>query len=161
MSYDIQIPDPGGHSPQTLSRRDFMRRLGAGLVSAMLMGMGAQPVLAAGGTSGLANWNASTFTGQLGKPFIVNQGSTGHVTLSLHQVKPGVSKIYHNPKKIINAPADESFILVFRGPANSALTSKTYPFQHSLLGAFSLFVVPGKADSSGRTYTAVVNHVRP
>ncbi len=144
----------------SISRRAFIRRLGAGLASAALVGVDAQQALAQGGNTGLAGWNASTFGGQLGKTFTINLGAAGKVALNLSQVKEGVTKIHHGPKKAMtNAPAGSSFVLVFRGPAKPVLPQKTYPIQHGQLGAFSLFVVPGTADATGHTYIAVVNHV--
>ncbi len=59
------------------------------------------------------------------------------------------------------AQAGSCFVLAFRGPAKPALVQKTYPFQHAQLGAFSLFIVPGSADATGRNYLAVINHVHP
>jgi hypothetical protein len=154
---NLQPPDRNSRSP--ISRRDFIRLLGMGVASAGLAGVDARQVLAQGGTTSLADWNASTFAAQLGKTFTVSLGSAGHVALNLSQVKDGISKIYYGPQKVTNAPAGSSFVLVFRGPAQPALNPKTYAFQQSQLGAFSLFVMPGSADATGRNYIAVVNHV--
>ncbi len=158
MSTLFQIQEPNDDSSRALSRRDFIRRLGALVASAALAGVGVQPAFAQGGAGGLANWNEATFAAQLGKPFTVNLGKS-NVTLNLNQVMNGNSKVYHSPKKMTTAPAGQSFLLVFRGPASAALANKTYAFHHAQLGAFSLFVTPTKVDATGRSYTAVVNHI--
>ncbi len=148
------------HTPHhALSRRDFIRLLGIGLASAGLAGVDARQVFARGGTTGLEGWNASTFAAQLGKPFTVNLGSAGSATLLLSQVKDGVAKIYHGPNTLTSAPAGHNFVLVFTGPEEPALTSQTYTFQQSELGAFSLFIDPTSIGPTGRTYVAVINHI--
>ncbi len=153
------VQDSNDKKSQTISRRDFIRGFTASLASAAILGVNAQQKFAATGTT-LATWDASTFAAHLGKSFTVNLGSAGSVTLTLSQVKDGISKISHGPKKMMTtAPAGQNFVLVFRGPAKPGLTQKTYTFQHAQLGKFSLFLVPGSADATGRNYIAIVNHI--
>ena len=57
-----------------------------------------------------------------------------------------------------NAPREgEHFTLIFRGPRHQPLLQDTYRFEHRLLGAFALFIVPGPPAADGQRYLAVVN----
>ncbi len=162
MSQPDDLQDPFRNQTRAISRRDFFRRLGAGLALTVLPKIDIQEVLAPDASANLAGWSASMFASQLGKPFTVNLGSAGHVVLTLTKVKDGVLKIHHGPQKAMtSAPAGTSFVLVLSGPAKPVLAPKTYVFQQAQLGKFSLFISPSGTDSNGRKYIAVINHVHP
>jgi hypothetical protein len=55
----------------------------------------------------------------------------------------------------------DCFSLVFRGPLELALQQDTYTLEHSTLGSFQLFVVPGETVKSWRRYAALINRVYP
>lgn len=153
--------DSDPYSSPTVSRRGFLRLIVMGVASAGLVGVDVQQAFARSGAPGLADWNASTFAARLGKSFTVDRGSAGSVALKLIQVKDGNPKIYHGPEKIMtSAPAGQSYVLVFRGPAEPALAQNTYSFNEAQLGDFAFFIVPGSGDSTGRNYIAVVNHIK-
>ena len=146
---------------RTFSRRMFLKYTGAGLISAAAvvfnpLGAGAQGMVAA---SPALIWKPSTFIPHIGQTFTVNGGRAHNVKLNLLHVQPGIARIYRGPGKIVNAPADECFILVFHGPRDQTLPQAVYEFAHPKLGRFSLLINPGKTSPQGTAYEAVVNHV--
>ncbi len=149
------------NSSRTLSRRTFLRYIGAGLFSAALAALDPPRAWAKGDLTipSEAVWKRSTYGKYTGRAFTVNGGPAHNLTLKLLQVKDGIAKIYRGPKKIVNAPAADCFILVFRGPRDPALPQGTYEFAHTQLGKFPLFITPGKISSQGQNYEAVFNHV--
>ena len=63
--------------------------------------------------------------------------------------------------KIDATSSRDCFSLVFRGPRGLPLRQGTYTLEHSSLGTFQLFVVPGENDRSGVRYGAIVNRLYP
>jgi len=56
----------------------------------------------------------------------------------------------------------ECFSVVFQGPRSLPLRQNTYTVEHSRLGRFQLFVVPGDpGKGSGLHYGALINRVYP
>ena len=56
------------------------------------------------------------------------------------------------------APAQTgNFSLIFAGPLYPFLPQKTYRFEHDMIGAGDLFIVPIGQDKSGYRYEAVFN----
>lgn len=58
--------------------------------------------------------------------------------------------------------SQDCFTLLLRGPRSSKLAQlaqDTYRVENGTLGAFSLFLVPGRATASGVTYVATFNRV--
>jgi hypothetical protein len=54
----------------------------------------------------------------------------------------------------------ESFSMVFQSEDAPALPQRTYKLEHAVLGAFSLFMVPGGATGSGgQRYVAIINRL--
>ena len=51
-----------------------------------------------------------------------------------------------------------SFSIIFHGPAHPLLPQRMYLFEHDVLGAFDLFIVPVGQDKEGFLYEAVFNH---
>jgi hypothetical protein len=51
-----------------------------------------------------------------------------------------------------------SFSLFFTGRGDRALGQGTYKFEHSALGQFPLFIVPGRRQREEQIYEAVFNH---
>lgn len=56
-------------------------------------------------------------------------------------------------------PGSENFSLLFHGPEVRPLLQGTYPFEHPVLGAFDLFIVPVGRDAAGRYYEAIINRI--
>jgi len=61
-------------------------------------------------------------------------------------------------EQALTAP-DECFRLLFSGAVESSLEQGTYQFEHSALGAFPLFIVPGNPADGKRRYEAVFNRL--
>jgi Domain of unknown function (DUF6916) len=54
---------------------------------------------------------------------------------------------------------DNCFIVVFRGPRSPKLAQGTYPVECDRLGAFPLFLVPGRTSAFATMYTATFNRI--
>lgn len=147
------------NSIHAISRRGFIKQLGAGLMAAVFAGLDSRGAFAQGPTTGLAAWSMVDFTSLVGQKFTVSVRANTKVTFTLAKVTGGTSIVYHGPKRMANAPAGQSFALVFYGPRTPALSQKVYSFTHSKLGQFSLFIIPVKADQNGQHYEAIVNHM--
>jgi hypothetical protein len=52
-----------------------------------------------------------------------------------------------------------SFVVLFLGPRAPTLAQETYWVENRALGRFRLFLVPGRTNASGTTYTATFNRV--
>ncbi len=158
-----------------VSRRSFFKKLGAGVLATALAAFdrqGAQAevtptvMMAVGQGAGaeespmaaVALWSKATFAARVGQQFMVSAGGAP-VSLKLIKVLDGVARIYRSPKKIEAGREDACFQLVFTGPRNRVLREGTYPFQHSKLGKFSLFIGPGLVSTDGQHYTAIINRV--
>ncbi len=59
----------------------------------------------------------------------------------------------------LNLPHQESFALLFRGPAQHFLPQGIHKLNHSRLGEIDLFLVPVGQDAEGFQYEAVFNHL--
>lgn len=56
----------------------------------------------------------------------------------------------------------DCFSLVFKGPRRLPLRQDTFEVEHSKLGTFRLFIVPGERNTSaGMRYRAIINRVYP
>lgn len=156
------MPYPGKErKPSPLSRRSFLKLVGAGLTITAVAAIEPQHALAKinGRLPPLDAWKPATFISRIGQVFILNDGPENHVSLSLIQVNHGNAKIHRGPNHIVDAPADDCFTLVFRGPRAPVLQQNTYMFNETLFGSFSLFITPASASQQGQNYTAIINHV--
>ncbi len=145
-----------------ISRRAFLQRAGAALLSTALIALD-PPVAWADGhaaSPSKALWRKTTFATCVGQSFKVNPGTGSKLTLKLLRIENGTTKIYLRPGQFTQAPAGSCFILLFRGPRSPVLSQNTYEFSHPDLGKFSLFITPGQTVSQGQNYRAVVNHVQ-
>ena len=144
------------------SRRNFLRRIGAGLMTAAIMATNPIGIFGRIGTAGAASspWTKIAFAGRVGQTFKVNLGASGSVTLKLLGVKEGDAEILIAPRKLVRAKNGESFLLVFQGPHNNPLPQKMFRFEHNQLGKFSLFITPGTSKQNAQHYEAVINTVR-
>lgn len=161
---------------RSVSRRAFIKRLGAGLFAAAFVAFDghsalaqAAPAVAMGTGQGVmvgespaaaatALWSKATFAARVGQSFTVFPGGAA-MTLKLVNVADGTARIYHNPQSIQPASPDACFELVFSGSHTRLLKDKTYLFQHPALGKFSLYIGRGAASNDSQHYTAVVNCV--
>jgi len=86
------------------------------------------------------------FTSNLGSKFQVSVEPDRMVELKLTEVSE--RKSY---------PRQEQFAIVFQGPSDAFLGQGTRLFNHEMMGAFDLFVVPIRQDDQGFYYEAVFN----
>jgi hypothetical protein len=56
-----------------------------------------------------------------------------------------------------NAERPEPFSILFRGPACPRLDQRIHTFDHDVIGAFQMFIVPVAPDEHGPRYEAVFN----
>lgn len=80
------------------------------------------------------------------------------IELDLIDVKRGdtpSAKQAPRPAKLL-----DSFSVIFRGPRNAALESKTYRITHDQMGTFDLFISPINDRKKERLYQAVFNRFR-
>jgi Domain of unknown function (DUF6916) len=117
--------------------------------------------------AGLQALNRPAFAGEVGSPFQVTptSGKASPVWLRLLAVEDLPALVPVNtasmavpPKHSSAAPVrTKGFMLVFLGTMPKPLPQGTYNFEHSVLGTFSLLMVP---DGPGKqTYTAVINRL--
>ncbi len=155
--------DHPDNSHSTISRRTFLKVVGAGLMVVAIPAFTPRRAGAEGNTAQSPSdqiMSQSAFSALVGQPFLVNGGLAGSLTFRLSRVQNGVARIFYSKDKVSDAPAGDCFVLVFRGPQNPTLTQNTYEFTHGQLGKFSLFIVPGKLLSLEQNYEAVINHVQ-
>jgi hypothetical protein len=100
----------------------------------------------------LANYNKAAFTSYLNSVFRLYAGySTIDVTLI--EIKDLM------PAGAVAQNGAECFSLLFRG-GTVALPQNTYEMGHPSLGAFQLFLVPGKPDDNGgMSFVAIINRL--
>ena len=148
--------------PPQVSRRDFIRRVGACLAASLLLPLSPRDLWTwrMPPSSALGVWRQDAFAARLGQVFNVEGGPLGSVPLRLVQVSEGTAKIHAGPNRTVSATNGECFLLSFVGPADRPLPERTYTFEDGQLGRFDLFIVPGTADESRQRYLAVINHVR-
>jgi hypothetical protein len=146
---------------QSISRRDFFKRAGAGLMTASLAALVPVGLVAYGDSASAQRdmWTQAAFGARVGQDFAADLGSAGKQVLKLAQVSTGPSKVQKGPNRTVPAKSGESFTLVFHGKNHGAARQGTYAFRHPQIGSFALFIVPGSADPSGQNYVAIVNRV--
>src|SRR5262245_46831505 len=102
----------------------------------------------------LARFTKSTFAAHLNSTFRINS-DFGILTLILEQVQDGMA----SGPLLRSNPQNENFVLIFRGTTPS-LPQDTYLLEHTSLGAFPLFLVPGERNASGQQrFIAVINRI--
>ncbi len=153
------VPNANANQVKTLSRRDFLRGVASFIGFMLLRFDRASAETSAVGTPRAFAWDRSVFTLYDNDNFRCDFGHAGIHTLRLVQVRNQEAKIFIQPGRISNAPAEMNYVLVFRGSRNDYATQGTFQFSHSELGAFLLFIVPGSAEENGQQYVAVINNL--
>jgi len=95
----------------------------------------------------LETFTLSMFAPHLGKKFAIRLDEAKRLELELIET----NALGGNGTTGGRAP----FSLIFRGPKDSLLPQRIYPFEHEALGAFSIFIVPIGVDEKGLRYEAV------
>jgi len=96
----------------------------------------------------LEHLSLESFRGLVGDHFRVRLAPEDVVTLALMEVS-------EQGRGTSSAQAGDFFALLFNGPVSRPLAQGTYAFEHALIGAFALFIVPIGAGSDGFRYEAV------
>ncbi len=91
-----------------------------------------------------------SFDGLLHAPFHVAQPGSAGFDLELVDVT-----------EYLHTTRQESFSVIFSGPASSFIQQGTYHLCNDKLGEVDLFLVPIGHDSNGYQYEAVFNHLIP
>lgn len=94
----------------------------------------------------LASMRHETFIKHLNSKFLVRIDDSNTVEVKMVETY-----------ELKDAPQQERFSLVFRGPLEARLDQGTYSFEHNELGKFDLFIVPIRQDEAGFYYEAAFN----
>ena len=98
------------------------------------------------------------FAAQLHTPFRVQLGVSNAIELELIQV----AEVRPTSRAVsLDTSRQESFSVIFRGPRETPLGQDTYHIEHSEMGKFDLFIVPGSEGGDGKHYEAAFNRLRP
>ena len=102
----------------------------------------------------LENFTQATFANHVGEKFRINLESSDPLELELINVTDLASgEAARDPKP----GRQEPFSLLFCGPAQPLLPQQIYPFEHSVIGKFEMFIVPIGPNQDGMLYEAVFN----
>jgi hypothetical protein len=143
------LSSPAGRGE--VSRRAFMRGA-AGVVIGGLAAvsgvdpLGALPIAAAAPVLG-----RSTFDKCVGQSFKVSGGSLRSLTLFK-------TRALRFGQPATQPPAGkDSFSLLFKGPAATALEQGVYTFEHKTTGKFTVLVAPMRPEADARYYEVIFN----
>ena len=137
-----------------MTRRGFLRHTAAGIAGAALLAVGIGK-LVPGGESRMSagetldRLRKADFAGHIGESFTIRRGQLDTVTVRLAEV----ADIRHTAPQ----GADDSFSLLFAGPASRPLEQDTYGVEHDSLGSFPLFIVPVYSGNPEPHYEAIFN----
>ena len=135
-----------------ISRRIFIKTASVAAIAVATVGKSTLAVLAQGGaTDPLSYYTQATFTQYINSIFRLHGFRT--VDVMLEKVQDTL------PATETRTGGRESFVLHFRG-GDVQLPQDTYSVEHSALGNFQLFLVPGGADKNGaQSYVATINRL--
>lgn len=142
----VDASESGG----SLSRRQFVRRVGAVAVAGALLPVGVTTGVVSAAPAQEAILSMAAFRATLKQNYRV---ATGHGTLvmRLHSVTD------LTPPRPSLAQAGQAFRLQFQAPAGTALHQGTYHFTHPRLKRFAMFIVPMGSIAGKPVYEAVFN----
>lgn len=86
-------------------------------------------------------------------------GCTNTVFKVFPDTADGVELVLAEVSELRAVHGQESFSLLFRGPAGKFLQQGIYPMEHEQLKRFELFIVPIARDEAGFSYEAVFNRL--
>ena len=146
-----------------LSRRAFVKGLGAVMAGSALVPLGirtavAQAVTSRGAPSSLTQ---ATFAAHRGDVFQIHPGASPRLDVVLVAVSDRGRHAAATAGRARRRTdmGGECYTLVFRGPHNRPLAQGTYRFVHERMGTFPLFIVPGAAGAHGIHYEALFNRL--
>lgn len=149
---DLNKPAGAPGRARLTTRRWFLRTVGLGVAGAALVVAGGRDLISWIFPAPLVR---SSFAARLGETFRV---SADAASLELRLVKIDALQSAALQKSPDNA--DDSFALLFRGPAGQPLGQGTYNFAHGRIGSFPLFIVPMSVEPDARYYQAIFNRQR-
>jgi hypothetical protein len=99
------------------------------------------------------------FTGLVYTTFTFNHPTRGKIETYLKSVEDLTPKIFQITAKA--GSGIECFNLVFACQSDIELGQGTYTIDHTKIGRFDLFIVPGTKQRYGRDYGALINRLYP
>lgn len=159
-----------------ISRRSFLR---LGSISALVAGLNMRAALPAfgqvKGASGLKGsfavpyeaktdpafyFTPETFSSYLNSNFRLSRGKGIAFDAALVSVSDLRSKSQARARAFKSQVYEGAcFALTFRAGERDTISQGICKFDHSALGRFSLFVVPGESSAEGTHYEAIINHL--
>ncbi|HEX9373568.1 MAG TPA: twin-arginine translocation signal domain-containing protein [Roseiflexaceae bacterium] len=141
-----------------LSRRDFIRSVGAAIAAGALLAAG-DGLIAAGWHPQIAvsDLLRSTFARHVGDTFQVEHGSGAMLELRLAEVRDLRSPGRRQLPALTEVRRQNSFSLLFAGSIDRTIAQGTYVFEHDRIGRFPLFIVPAAPDRNAAYYEAIFN----
>lgn len=140
-----------------LSRHTFIKGVGAMLAASSLFAMGCEGALAAAAPLSDTLLRRSTFARYLGDTFRVYPESGRGLSTRLTGVRDLPATAFMSKSRVTRAYKEACFLIVLRGPGNRPLPQGSYRVEHTRMGRFDLFMVPGATKSRVRYYHAVFN----
>jgi hypothetical protein len=152
------VHDELGRQGRGLSRREFIKGVGAIVAGGVLLAIGGQ-LIATGRLPEVPGeaLQRTTFARLLGETFRVYQESGAMPALRLAKVRD-----LRAPARQAAPPSaqrERSFSLLFTGPIDPMIDQGTYRFEHDRLGSFSLFIVPLVPERGAHYYEAIFNRL--
>jgi hypothetical protein len=106
----------------------------------------------------LYNITRAMFTENLKSKFTFRLGEVTLTDMTLIEV----NELNPDFAKNDGTRSRDCFSLVFKGPSRLPLRQGTFEVEHSKLGRFQLFIVPGEKNTqAGMRYGAIINRVYP
>jgi len=97
------------------------------------------------------------FSALLGTRFRVHWAAASAIELELAEVTPGPGGGCAGA--VVGGARQESFSLIFSGPPAPLLPQQIYRFEHALVAALDLFLVPIAREAQAIKYQAVLNRL--
>ena len=146
----------GGGRPR--SRREFFRNVGLAVVGSVLLATGIKQLSSMTMLATTPALVRSTFAPYVGDTFHVQLDASDAIALQLIEVRDllAAHPLVTQGQMI---DAEQSFSILFHGPAARPLGQDTYHFTHSHVGEIMLFIVPMRRDNHGCSYEAVFNRM--
>jgi hypothetical protein len=140
-------------SEHEVSRRAFVRGAAGVVVGGLAVTSGFNPLGGALIATAAPVLGRTTFDKCVGQSFKLDVGGVRSLTLyKARDLRSGQPQL----------PAgQDSFSLLFRGPANQPLPQGVYTLDHRSTGKFTVLVVPMRPEPDARYYEVIFNRASP